>query len=221
MATTGAPARAHGATAAPPWRRSPPPWLSWLPSWLPSLLLLSLLALLLSMSTLPSPAAAAGDTDPSRVAAQVKAAYIYRFAEHIEWPPAAFADDAAPLVIAVVDADQVAAELNQLRQTRQIKGRGVTVRTLRAGDPAGAIQVLYIGAQDGARVKRTLEAAATPGVLAITDGAGTLAAGSAISFVPVDNRIRFDVSLSHAERSGLKISARLLAVAHKIEGGRQ
>ena len=96
------------------------------------------------MSSLPAPAAAAGDTDPSRVAAQVKAAYIYRFAEHIEWPPAAFADDAAPLVIAVVDADEVAAELNQLRQTRQIKGRGVTVRTLRAGDAAGAIQVLYI-----------------------------------------------------------------------------
>lgn len=216
MAITGAPARAHGGIAAALWRRAPLSPLSFpLLSFLVSLLLLTW--------PLPLPAAAAGDAgdaDPSRVAAQVKAAYIYRFAEYIEWPPAAFADDAAPLVIAVVDADQVAAELNQLRLTRQIKGRGVTVRTLRAGDPAGAIQVLYVGAQDGARVKRTLEAAATQGVLAITDGAGTLAAGSAISFVPIDNRIRFDVSLAHAERSGLKISARLLAVAHKIEGGK-
>ena len=204
MATIDSPAGRRGGIAAALLRR----------------LLLPALPLLLAplLQTLP---AAAGEVDPSRVAAQVKAAYIYRFAEYIEWPPAAFADAAAPLTIAVVDADQVVAELNQLRQTRQIKGRGVTVRTLRAGESAGGAQVLYIGAQDGERLKRTLDAAATQGVLAITDGDGTLAAGSAISFVPVDSRIRFDVSLAHAERSGLKISARLLAVSHKIEGARQ
>lgn len=177
-------------------------------------------ALVLLLLLLLPPPTAGQEADPSRVAAQVKAAYIYRFAEHIEWPPAAFADPAAPLVIGVVDAEQVAAELNQLRLTRQIKGRAVTVRTLRAGDAAVGVQVLYVGAQDGARLKRTLDAAPAQGVLVITDGDGTLAAGGAISFVPVDNRIRFDVSLTHAERSGLKIGVRLLAVAHKIEGGR-
>ncbi|WP_343732894.1 YfiR family protein [Duganella sp.] len=162
--------------------------------------------------------AAAGETSVSTVEAQVKAAYIYRFAEHIEWPAEAFAGSSAPLTIAVVEADQVAAELNQLRLTRQIKGRAVNVRSLRAGDAVGGAQVLYIGALDAGRLKRTLEAVSGAGVLAITDGAGTLAAGSAISFVQIDNRIRFDVSVAHAERSGLKISARLLAVAHKIEG---
>lgn len=161
---------------------------------------------------------AAGDTSVSTVEAQVKAAYIYRFAEHIDWPPDAFASATAPLTIAVVEADQVAAELNQLRQTRQIKGRAVSVRSLRAGDAVSGAQVLYIGALDGGRLKRTLEAVPGAGVLSITDGAGTLAAGSAISFVQIDNRIRFDVSVAHAERNGLKISARLLAVAHKIEG---
>ncbi len=168
---------------------------------------------------LVSPVApAAGEASVNGVEAQVKAAYIYRFAEHIEWPPAAFASNAAPLAIGVMDADPVAAELNQLRLTRQIKGRAVTVRTLRAGEPAGGVQVLYIGAQDGVRLKRSLDAAQAQGVLTITDGEGSLAAGSAISFVQVENRIRFDVSVAHAERSGLKISARLLAVAHKIEG---
>ena len=166
----------------------------------------------------PPAALAAGEVSPNGVEAQVKAAYIYRFAEHIEWPPATFASNAAPLAIGVMDADPVAAELNQLRLTRQIKGRAVTVRTLRAGDAVSGVQVLYVGALDGPRLKRALDAAQASGVLAITDGEGTLAAGSAISFVQVENRIRFDVSVAHAERSGLKISARLLAVAHKIEG---
>ena len=166
------------------------------------------------------PATAAGEANPGALEAQVKAAYIYRFAELIDWPPDAFAGSAAPLTIGVVEADPVAAELNQLRQTRQIKGRAVQVRTLRAGEAASGVQVLYVGAQEGTRLKRQLEAAPSQGVLCITDGEGTLGAGSAISFVQVDNRIRFDVSVAHAERSGLKISARLLAVAHKIEGDR-
>jgi hypothetical protein len=180
------------------------------------------MAALLCCFLLPAPSAAlaAGEVSANGVEAQVKAAYIYRFAEHIDWPPAAFAGSAAPLAIGVMDADPVAAELNRLRLTRQINGRAVTVRTLRPGEPASGVQVLYIGAQDGARLKRSLEAAQAQGVLAITDGEGTLAAGSAISFVQVENRIRFDVSVAHAERSGLKISARLLAVAHKIEGDR-
>lgn len=175
----------------------------------------ALLLAVLAMAT-----AVAGEANVSALEAQVKAAYIYRFAELIDWPPEAFAGSAAPLTIGVLEADQVAAELNQLRQTRQIKGRAVQVRTLRAGDATSGIQVLYLGAQEGARVKRQLEGAPSQGVLYITDGAGTLGAGSAISFVQVDNRIRFDVSVAHAERSGLKISARLLAVAHKIEGER-
>jgi len=178
----------------------------------------ALLAGALLLAALAMAAAVAGEANSGALEAQVKAAYIYRFAELIDWPPEAFAGSAAPLTIGVVEADQVATELNQLRQTRQIKGRAVQVRTLRAGDAASGIQVLYLGAQEGARVKRQLEAAPSQGVLYITDGAGTLGAGSAISFVQVDNRIRFDVSVAHAERSGLKISARLLAVAHKIEG---
>lgn len=174
-----------------------------------------LVAVALCCGVLPVPRA--GDAN---LEAQVKAAYIYRFAEYIEWPADAFASSTAPLTIGVVEADPVAAELNQLRLTRQIKGRAVAVRTLRAGEAASGVQVLYIGALDGARLRRALDSAQAPGMLAITDGEGTLAAGSAISFVQIDNRIRFDVSVAHAERSGLKISARLLAVAHKIEGDR-
>ena len=182
-----------------------------------------MVALLLCCFLLPlaSVVLAAGEPGNNGLEAQVKAAYIYRFAEYVEWPPAAFAGSAAPLVIGVIEDDAVGAELSRLRQTRQIKGRAVAVRTLRAGEATSDIHVLYIGNLDAARMKRALEAAQAQGVLAITDGEGSLSAGSAICLVQVDNRIRFDVSVAHAERNGLKISARLLAVARRIEGGRQ
>jgi hypothetical protein len=167
-----------------------------------------------------APALAADDANGERIEAQVKAAYIYRFAEYIEWPAATIADRAAPWTIGVVGAEKVNAELNQLRLTRRIGGRAVAVRTMQPGDPVSGIQMLYVGALDGARLKEVLDAVPAQGVLSITDGEAALAAGGMISFVQVDRRIRFDVSIAHAERSGLKVSARLLAVAHKVEGAR-
>jgi len=167
-----------------------------------------------------APARAADDASGERIEAQVKAAYIYRFAEYIEWPATTIADRTAPWTIGVVAADRVSAELNQLRLTRRIGGRAVAVRTMQPGDPVSGIQMLYVGSLDGARLKEVLDAVPAQGVLSITDGEDALAAGGMISFVQVDRRIRFDVSIAHAERSGLKVSARLLAVAHKVEGAR-
>ena len=40
-----------------------------------------------------------------------------------------------------------------------------------------------------------------------------------VRFLMVDGRLRFDVSLKAAEQASLGISARLLAVAHRVDTG--
>jgi hypothetical protein len=50
----------------------------------------------------------------------------------------------------------------------------------------------------------------------VTETERGLELGSAINFVPLDERIAFDVSLPNAERAGLRISARMLAVARRV-----
>jgi hypothetical protein len=42
-----------------------------------------------------------------------------------------------------------------------------------------------------------------------------------LNFVTVDKRVRFEVSLTAAERAHLKISADLLSVAIRVHGGRR
>jgi hypothetical protein len=39
-----------------------------------------------------------------------------------------------------------------------------------------------------------------------------------VNFVSIGQHLRFEVSLDAAERSGLKLSSRLLAVAQRIRG---
>ena len=43
--------------------------------------------------------------------------------------------------------------------------------------------------------------------------------GGAIGFVLEKNRVRFDVSVRAAQRSGLKVSSKLLRVARSVDGG--
>jgi hypothetical protein len=147
--------------------------------------------------------------------ASVKAAFLYKFANYIEWPANAFAAPAAPLVIGVAGSDEVAAELERIVRGRNVNGHPVTVKRLREGDAPGGVHVLFIGRDNGA-LAATLRAARDNSVLAITETERGLEMGSAINFVTAGDRVAFEVSLEAAEKTGHRISSRMLAVARRV-----
>ena len=53
-------------------------------------------------------------------------------------------------------------------------------------------------------------------MLTVTDWEGALRAGGVLNFVKSDGRVRFEASLEGAEKCGLKISSRMLAVASHV-----
>jgi len=148
----------------------------------------------------------------------VKAAYLYRFAGFVEWPPAAQQrrpDD--PLVIAVLGDDDVAADLEQVVAGRTVEGRPVATRRLREGEPAQGVHVLLVGTMREARLREVVAAVGGP-VLVVTQQEGGLRAGGVLNFSSEGGRVRFSASLGSAAARGLKLSARLLAVAQAVEG---
>jgi hypothetical protein len=178
-------------------------------------------ALLAGLLVLAGASATAGENDGQPLLEiQIKAAYLYKFAGHIEWPPEAFTDTSTPFIIGVVGAGEVADELNRLKPGRAVNDRPVEVRVLKAGDAARGVQLIFVGGRDGAQLKRALEPYKALPALLISDVPGAMDAGSVINFVLVDNRVRFEISVGNAERHGLKVSSRLLAVAQRVDSGR-
>ncbi|HEX9433357.1 MAG TPA: YfiR family protein [Burkholderiales bacterium] len=147
---------------------------------------------------------------------QIKAAFLYKFGDFVQWPPAALARADAPFVIGVLAADDLAGALEQLVANRSVQGHPVAVRRVRRGEPLAGLHVLFIGQAESARLAETLAAARGQAVLTVTESENALAAGSMINFVAEDQRVRFDVALPSAERGQLKISSRLLAVARRV-----
>ena len=141
----------------------------------------------------------------------VKAAFLYKFAGYVDWTAPAQPD--APFVIATIGADEVADELTRLLPGRAVAGRPAVVRTLRAGESLDGVQILFIGRRT-ADVRATIRAAQKHGVLTVTENG--LEAGAVINFIVAESRVTFEVSLDAAERSGHRISSRMLAVARRV-----
>jgi hypothetical protein len=147
---------------------------------------------------------------------QIKAAYLYKFLAYIEWPPQAFEREHAPIAIGVLGSELLAGELAQAVSGREVNGHDIVVRRLRAGDTAAGLHVLFIGRGDSARVAQITAAVKGQPLLIVSESDDAFALGSAINFLVVDDKVRFDVALRPVEQAGLKVSSRLLAVARKV-----
>lgn len=150
---------------------------------------------------------------------QVKAAYLHKFGSFVEWPSRAFAKPDSPFMIGVIGAAAVADELEQIAAGRAVHGRPVAVRRLKRGEPLTGLHVLFVGQAEAGRLGEILAMARAQSLLIVTDAVDGLPDGSIINFVPVENKLRFDIALPPAERAQLRISARLLAVARKVVSG--
>jgi uncharacterized protein DUF4154 len=148
---------------------------------------------------------------------EIKAAFVFKFLSFVEWPAQAFARPETPIAIGVLGAEEVYNELQEIVSGRVVQGRPVTVRRVREGEALNGLHVLYVG-RGGATVL------AKPGqprsLLVITEWDGALDQGSIINFVRSEGRVRFEVALDTAERRGLRISSRMLAVAQNVRAAK-
>jgi hypothetical protein len=162
-----------------------------------------------------------GAEEEASLEQRVKAAFLYQFAGYVEWPPNSFAQPDTPVTIAVLGADTLAGELKQLVANRTVAGRKVTVRQVKPGESLAGVHILFIGSAESARLGQLTQAGRARPVLTVTEVDGALNQGSMINFVIVDRRVRFEVALDSAEKSGLRLSSRLLAVAQQVRTGAQ
>ncbi|WP_157271676.1 YfiR family protein [Azohydromonas aeria] len=160
-------------------------------------------------------AAAPGTPSPwVATTVQLKAAFLHKFPAFVEWPPGTFVEAHEPFVIGVLGADDVYRELREIAAGRPVQGRGVVVRRV---DKATAPlpHVLYIGPDVASSNTAALSAWLGTPVLTVTDEEVRFQ-GTILRFVERDGGVRFEASLPQAQRAGLRISARLLAVAVRV-----
>jgi hypothetical protein len=165
------------------------------------------------------PPAAAAEAASALSEERVKAAYLHKFLNYAEWPPAAFPKPDTPYVIGLVGDDAVADELARIAAGRTVNGRGVVVKRVLPGESLSDLHLLFIGRGERARLAQWLRQAKGRPILTVTDAEGALEQGSVINFQVSDERVRFEVSVDAAAQNNVRLSSRLFAVATNVVKG--
>ena len=170
---------------------------------------------MLAVLAAAGPAAAA---DSIRAAEyQVKAAFVCKFGDYVEWPAGArSASD--PYRVGVLGPESIVEEVRRATASTVVWGRPVEILGPVRGSFSEGLHALFIarGTSTQAAAAAITAARGQP-VLTITELEQEGETGM-INFVVVDDKVRFDIALPLVVYSGLKISSRLLGVARRVEG---
>lgn len=162
-------------------------------------------------------AASGQETSSSEYA--VKAAFLYHFAQFVEWPATAFRDANGPFVYCTVGVDPFRGALDSALKGKAVAGRGFEVRHLKQTQEAHGCHLVFMGEDLKREVGQAAAALRGSPVLLVGESEGFVDDGGMVGFLLEDNKVRFEVNLEATERAGLKLSAKLLALAKTVKGG--
>lgn len=168
------------------------------------------------MTGMMVPAGATAEPAATTMERQVKAAFLYKFSGYVEWPLASFPRPESPILIGVAGDDRLAIDLARMTSARTTGSHPITVLRVGKDSRPKNLHILFVCGTESERIGEWADLIRGTPVLLVTDREGALDHGSMINFVSSDGRIRFEVALTPALASGLRLSSGLLAVAKTV-----
>jgi YfiR/HmsC-like len=154
---------------------------------------------------------------PSAREYQLKAVFLFNFVQFTEWPPEAFADKEAPLVIGILGSDPFGEALEATVRNEVVRGRRLQVKRFKTVAEMRGAHILYIGQSEASRLSQALKALKGKPILTVSDIENAARRGIMIGFTSDHNRIRFQINPETAKAANLTLSSKLLRVSEIVE----
>jgi len=167
-----------------------------------------------ALALVAAPDLAAQAARPSEY--QVKAVFLFNFAQFVDWPPEAVADSQAPLTIGVLGENPFGDVLDATVRGERRGARSFVVRRYQRVEDIKICDILFISRPEGDRPEGVLADLKRRPILTVSDADGFAEHGGMIGFVTDRNRIRLKINLGVVQAAHLTISSKLLRVAEII-----
>lgn len=150
---------------------------------------------------------------------RLKAFLLYNFGTTValKWPDKAFADGAAPFVIAVFAKNPFGEELEAACKGRQAQGRPVEIRRTGKLEDLAGCNIVFVPRGTSDLLPEILKTLQRRPVLVVGESEGFAAAGGAINFVLRKNKVEFEVNQKALERAGIEARAAFLRMGTIVE----
>ncbi len=144
---------------------------------------------------------------------QIKAVFLFNFAQFVEWPASAFSGPSSPLVIGILGDDPFGPYLDELLKDERVGARPLQVRRYQRIDEVDTCHVLYVSRSEHAQLDKIMAMLGRRAILTIGDDETFSRSGGMIRLVKDGGRIRLRINLESAKACGLTISSKIIRPA--------
>jgi hypothetical protein len=153
---------------------------------------------------------------PIPLEAEVKAAFLPKFAAYVTWPAGAIGGPDDPVILCVIGQDPFGRNLDDAAARQHIDQHAISVRRIESTAGAEHCNIAFLGGSLKQNISAMQEALRGQPILTVTDASLGPERGM-VHFALKDGRVRFHIDDALAARSNLSISARLLSLALSVK----
>ena len=146
----------------------------------------------------------------------VKLAFLYQFAQFVQWPPQAFENPTAPLVVCVVGEDPFDPNLEQELLNHTVDKHPIAFMSVKRGANLKSCHMVFVPAPQSKQAASIIEGLRGSPVLTIGETKGFALRGGIINFTIEQGKLHFEINLDAAQQTPLTISSKVLALAKII-----
>ena len=148
---------------------------------------------------------------------EVKAAFLYHFAQFIEWPDDLIPHRSSPIIYGILGEDPFGDALERIIATKKIHGRTLQLKRFKSLEDLEFCHVLFVKLTEKEQTQDVMDALRVRPILTVGETEQFVHQGGIINFVIRDNRVKFEVSLSAADRAEIRLKSQLLRLATLVE----
>ncbi|HYG35908.1 MAG TPA: YfiR family protein, partial [Clostridia bacterium] len=126
---------------------------------------------------------------------QLKAVFLYRFTQFVDWPPTAFSSQDSPIIIGVLGRDPFGGYLEAAVRNERVRNRLLAIQHHQRIQDAMNCHLLFISPSEQARQEKVLADLKARSILTVGETEGFARDGGMIQFITEQNRIRFRINL--------------------------
>jgi hypothetical protein len=164
--------------------------------------------------------ASATEAEPAKPVAQeyqVKAVFLFRFIQFVEWPKGIPQTPDTSVCIGVLGDDPFGSALDEVVKNEIVHSRKLAVRRSSQPDDLKACALVFVSRSEQSRMSSVISSLGSAPVVSVSEAPGFARLGGIINFFLEGKKVRFEINPSAAKKHGLRISSELLKLGRIVE----
>jgi len=147
----------------------------------------------------------------------LKSAFIVRISVFIDWPEnSSYINKNGDIIVAIIGDDPFNGKLQTIYNSRKIKNRNITVKTISKITEIDGSDILFVSNSEKYNLPKIIQYINKKPILTVSDTKAFADKGVMINMYIESGSLAFDVNLKQTNESKIYISSKLLVNANKV-----